>query len=463
MAGASLLAVVVPAAAQTRRPTGQTLLKQQRMIDEQLARQRARIAPLDDLLDWEWGGWLEYYFFDFNDGVQSQRLYQRPSLSLWTHLDIDHGAHEIFARMRLTYDYFNPGDQYHRRRDWVGPNLDRGWYRIDVGRAFRLAEPSDPLQLRLKIGRQETQFGTGYVLDMPLDAVTLDARFYDLRVRALLGKTIGGYPNIDRSDPVADHSGRNFYGVQVSYQGFEDHEPFAYAIWNDDHTAESPRTPLQDFGYDSQYFALGSRGSIVHNLNYWAEVVYQSGHSFGDGDYRRQDPIDAWGFDVGVEYLWDCPARPRATLEYMFASGDSDRLFSAVGAVGGNRGGTRDHGFAGFGYRDTGLDAAFVPSNLHIWRAGGSLTPLEQVEWLRDLEIGTNWFLYYKHHRRGAISDTTAGQFSGYVGWEMDYFVNWRVASDVSWTLRWGAFFPGDAYQDRSTRNFLLTGLTWSF
>jgi len=45
----------------------------------------------------------------------------------------------------------------------------------------------------------------------------------------------------------------------------------------------------------------------------------------------------------------------------------------------------------------------------------------------------------------------------------MDYFINWRLSSDLSWTIRWGTFFPGAAYSEQDTRHFIFTGLTWSF
>jgi hypothetical protein len=45
----------------------------------------------------------------------------------------------------------------------------------------------------------------------------------------------------------------------------------------------------------------------------------------------------------------------------------------------------------------------------------------------------------------------------------MDYFINWRLASDLSWTFRWGTFFPGSAYSDRDMRHFVFSGVTWSF
>ena len=438
-------------------------LRQQRVIDEQLQQERKELAPLESLLDWQWGGWIEYYVFHFDDGVQSSRIMQRPGLSLWTRVRIDDGAHEFFARLKLRYSYFNPGDEIERQQDWWGPNFNQAWYQIDVGKAFSLTEPGDPLQLRARIGRQTVVFGTGYALDMPLDAVLLDARIHDWRVLGLFGKSIGSFPNIDRSEPVDSHSNRLFYGVQLAYDGWQRHTPFVYAFWNNDRTDERPKEYFQNFSYDSFYLGFGARGELAHNLNYWAEGVFESGHSYGDGAFRTRDYIEAYGWDVGIEKLFDVPTRPRLVAEYMFASGDSNRRYSPTNAAGGNRGDREDTSFVGFGFRDTGISLAPTMSNLHVWRLGGSLAPLEHWEFFRQLEIGTSWFLYHKNRARAAISDPLADNFSGSVGWEMDYYVNWRLASDLSWTLRWGTFFPGSAYNDRDTRHFLFTGLTWSF
>ena len=46
------------------------------------------------------------------------------------------------------------------------------------------------------------------------------------------------------------------------------------------------------------------------------------------------------------------------------------------------------------------------------------------------------------------VSDPTADEQSGYLGWEVDVFTNWRVTSDLAVTVRYGAFFPGDAFSD---------------
>jgi hypothetical protein len=436
----------------------------QRTSDDQLDQDRGELAPLTTFMNWQWGGWLEYYVFSFDDGIQNQRVLQRPALALWTRMQFDDGAHEIFARMRLNYDYFNPGDEYGRQQDWIGPNLDRGWYRLDVMRALRLRNEGSPVDLALKLGRQEVRFGTGYTLDLPMDAIQLEARVHDLRILGLLGKTISSNDNlIDHSAPVAGHMRRELYGVQLKYDGFDRHEPFVYALWNNDRTPEWPEEFYQNYAYDTRYFGFGSRGELVHGLAYWLEAVFESGHSYGDGQIFRRDRVEAWGIDAGVEKRWDHATRPRVGLEYMFGSGDAGRKLSPSSAAGGNRGDRIDTSFAGFGYRDTGIATNFQNSNLHLWRAAASFVPAPETELLKNLELGTNWFLFHKHHRAAAISDATADTFSGYVGWEMDYFANWRLSSELSWTLRWGTFFPGDAFSDRGSRHFLFTGLTWSF
>ena len=454
-----------PARAQpaSDQPSEDRFLQQQRLADEQLHKQRQELAPLESLLDLQWGGWLDYYMFHFGDGVQKSRFVNRPGLALWGRARIDDGAHEVFARMKLRYTHFREGDQLDRQEDWVGPELDQGWYQIDVGRAFRLNKPSDPVQLNVRIGRQPVQFGTGYALDLPLDAVLLDGKLWDFRVTGLFGKSLLNYPNIDRSEPVYIHMDRLFYGVQVAYERFQKHVPFVYALWNNDRTDERPSMWAQNYSYDSFYLGFGSRGEVAHNLNYWAEMVFESGHDYGDKSFLARDYIRAMGWDVGLEKLFDLPMRPRLVGEYMFASGDGDRLYSPTNAAGGNRSGTSDTSFVGFGFRNTCIAAAPTLSNMHVWRAGASLSPLEKFELFRDLEIGTDWFLYHKNRSRAAISDPTADMFEGHVGWEMDYLVNWRLASDLSWTLRWGSFFPGSAFSDQGTRCFLFTGLTWSF
>ncbi len=459
----AMVASLIGAAPLSAQTTPDSFFQQQRVIDERLAQQRFDAAPLNSILDWQWGGWLEYYIFDFDDGAQEQRTIQRPAGVTWTRLTLDNGAHEIFARMRLRYTYFDPGDEIDRQEDWDGPRFEQVWYRINIGRAFRLTAPSDPFQASAKIGRQPVVFGTGYALDLPMDAVTWELKADKLRMTGLAARTIPSLPNIDPSPAVDTHSDRRFLGVQLNYDGFQRHQPFVYAFWNDDATDERPQDYTQGYGYDTFYFGAGSRGEIAPNLAYWGEAVLETGQGYNDGDFLRRNDVEAFAANAGVEKRWLVRLRPRVAAEYMFASGDNDRLVNATGALGGNRRDHEDNAFVGFGFRDTGLATGFALSNLHIIKSGASFTPFEEIDALRDMELGTNWFLYYKNQSRGALSDATADNFSGYVGWEMDYFINWRLSSDLAWTFRWGSFFPGSAYSDRDYRHFVFTGITWSF
>ena len=147
----------------------------------------------------------------------------------------------------------------------------------------------------------------------------------------------------------------------------------------------------------------------------------------------------------------------------MFASGDANRLGSPTNAEGGNRNDHVDRSFSSFGFRDTGISFSPRLSNIHVWRLGGSFRPLPEIEAAKELELGTDYYLYYKNKRVAAISDSLADETSGYAGWEMDYYANYRIFSDLSWTVRFGTFFPGSAFSDQTTRTFLLTGITWSF
>ena len=128
----------------------------------------------------------------------------------------------------------------------------------------------------------------------------------------------------------------------------------------------------------------------------------------------------------------------------------------------GNAGGTSDNAFNAFGFRDTGL--AFAPriSNLHVYTLGASLYPLEQHKLFEKLEVGSKVFFYHKSSS-GPVSDTTITSDSRWLGWEWDVFCNWRLTSDLSWTIRYGAFMPGGAFEDNSCRQFLMTGINLSF
>lgn len=445
--------------------TSDAFLQQQRAIEERNRQLYDRTLPVSQKFQLDWGGWFDWFTFLYDDGVNSSRTQRSYDLRLWAGLTADRGIHTGYARMRLGWVDWNHGDDYNGNEDdVVGPNLERGWYEVDIAKALKTyGSVNLPMTLKAKVGRDFVQAGTGYAISLPLDHVQVLSEFLNFETRFVAGKTPASTLNIDRSFPVSDQSGRNFWIIEERYRGLQNHEPFFYYAINSDHTREEPLDLLQNYDYDSHYIGWGSTGNFTRSLRYSTEWVLERGHDYGDRRFLHRDQIKAWAFDQEIEYLFQHRTKPRASLEYMFASGDADRLDSPTNAEGGNRRDHLDKSFIGFGFRDTGLSFAPRLSNVHVWRAGGSFQPLAETRVGDGLELGTNYFLYYKHKADAAVSDPLADEQSGYLGWEMDYFANYRMTSDLSLTVRFGTFFPGAAFSDETTRTFLLTGITWSF
>ncbi len=453
-----------------------TFLNQQRNIQEEIRQKLDEELTTDMRTAFDFGGSYSFYLFLYDDGANSSRTLRRHDGRLWVRGSLDQGTHEAYARARLSFVDFNTGDGIGEEfslgdgfkfndDDWEGPNLERGFYQFSLRKAMKAyGKQNVPYDFRVKAGRQYVELGTGYAMSMPLDAILITGEAANFEVTGLISQTIRSTNDIDLTRPGADESYRSFFGVQVKYLGLMQHKPFFYAFWNEDQMGEEPIDLLQNYDYDSYYLGFGSTGAIISNdVGYSAEFVFEGGQSYGNERFMHTDEIDAWAFDLMVEYLMPVPSKPRFMAEYMFASGDGDRLGSPTDAIGGNRNDHHDTSFVAFGFRDTSL--AFAPSlsNIHIWRTGASFFPFHKYELFDELEVGTDWFLFWKHHKVAAVSDPLADMPDGYLGWEMDYFLNWRITSDLSWTTRYGAFFPGSAFSDQTCRYFFLTGLTWSF
>jgi hypothetical protein len=439
-----------------------SFINQQRRVEEEVRRRFEREDLLARTVTFDFGGWYSPYLFLFDDGVNSSRTLRRHDLRVWARLGIDQGAHEVYVRTRLSLIDFNSGDSFDGNEDDVeGPNLERGYYRVQLNRALDLAA-SFPLDMWAGVGRDLVQLGTGLALASPLDHVALRLESGNLVLSLFAGKSVGSNDDFDLSRTAA-RTHRDFAGAELRYRGFERHEPFAYAFRQWDSNDEQRRTRGQRFDYDSWYAGLGSTGELVKGLRYLVEGVYEGGRAYGDGQWRRRNAIHSWAMQSELEYLFDDPRRTRASLKYLFAGGDADRRFSPTNSISGNRGDGEDSSFIGFGWQDTGLSFAPRYANLHMWRIGASLYPWPDHASLRKVQLGADGYLFHKHHRGAAVSDPSANRSSGYLGWEVDGYANWEIRNDLFWTARFGVFFPGSAFDDRTARSFLLVGMTWSF
>jgi len=421
-------------------------------------------VPVEQEVLFDWGGWFRFTLAMMDDHLRmgqnvTLRYYElRP----WMNLDIG-GIHQFYVRAKFAIVDYNEGDSFDMNDDdVVGPNLDQGFYRLDVTKAAKAYLDCElPLDVSVKVGRQFNEFGQGIVYSELTDGVNLVLDANDWKLDALVSRNIESEDNIDSSVPDPDHSRREFGAFQFTLKSLDKHEPYVFAVFQHDASSERPEDPWQDYDYDSRHIGFGSTGEVVTNLRYYCEGIYEAGRSYASWSTEREH-INAYAFDVGMDYYWDIQTHPRFSVEWAYGSGDPYR-WSATNTIGGNMPGTSDRGFLHFGYLNTGYVLAAKLANLQLVRLGGSIRPLEGFEPFDKMELGSNFFFYWKDEKAAGISDMAAFMPDHDIGNELDVYTQWQVASDVALAVKYGVFFPGDAYFDNDERHLFLTSLTISF
>jgi len=451
--------------------------QRERLLAEPFRLMMDQEVPTEKRALLDWGGWFRSSYWGLDEKVDRDfdgrkdvfRGLREQELRLWGFFNIDQ-VHNFYGRMKLDYlDWNNSSSYNNNESDWQGPNLDRGWYDFRLSRyraAYGIAQTDYDLGLR--VGRQYVEFGTGLALSVPLDAILLTGYYRDWQLTALGALSIPSSYNIDRSFSGNSKESRCYWGIELRYRGWIDHQPFVYYFEQADKDAGSVRTFVnnqQSFGYDSRYVGLGSTGRFFHkDLLYICEVVGEFGKSYAWPGVDERQNIHAWAFDTELRYLLRDARLTQFELEYLLASGDSDRTSSPTNTIGGNKPHSVDHSFVGWGFRDTGLTMAPRPSNLGMIRLGASTFPMNNLKQFQGFKVGTNLYLFHKQQGEGAVSDNLSSDHpSSYLGSEMDLYADWRLTSDLSWMVRYGLFLPGDAFSQGSARHLLYTGVTLSF
>jgi len=441
----------------------QEVFQRQQFFDRQIWSRLEQQMPAEQKALVEWGGFYipSYTFYDDIDGGHAHLT--RQDTRLWTQIQLD-SVHRIFARMRLDYQDYAAGDaQGFNQHDLIGPNLEIGYYELDLTAAARKYWDAEwPVRITGRGGRQYIEVGRGIALGMILDAGLFEIETADWMFTGFAGRKVESEDNIDLSAPGYSRSRRTFYGGEFAWTGLDSHEPYTFFVIQRDWSEEKPRVAGQDWRYDSEYYGVGSRGSLAPRVRYELENVWQFGESYAHLQTNDPEPIRAYAFDAQVDWYPDHRLKPVLTGEYAYASGDGDRQ-RATTAFLGNTAGSEDDAFQGFGYVNSGLALGARFTNLQFVRVGGQVTPYEKKADAGRVDVGMDYYWLFKADADGPISDFRANDTSGDVGQEVDIFMEWRIFSDLSWTIRYGRFFPGQAYGDRQPRDFLYTGLNISF
>jgi hypothetical protein len=477
----ALGAVAGPAAAQrTDADLVRRIQRQTQQLDATYRLAIPKDQPISERLVLDVGGSVRFGIYGIDNNTSNTRILRQTDGIFFVRADLD-GAHRFFGRARFLYDDFNSGDSFDGRGDDLAePIVDRYWYQFDL-RGQRLAQTGERIDANLgvKAGRQYVQWGAGLTLSNVMYAGLLDFELGDFVLTGLGGITPGSStidwdgtrPNFDRNTE------RAYFGGRLGFIGNPHFRPYGYALIQRDENDDDFFVfdsgfflyPTK-FNYDSEYYALGIDGEIGPQITYRAEVVHQRGEAYSSSldsvtglpTGQAKEDIEAWAALVGGTYLFRDPADSRFDVEFIAGSGDDDRLDSSD-TFGGNRTGTTDRAFNGLGYVNTGLALAPEVSNLLSLRLTLSTAPKRpggRSEWLR---YGVSGFLFAKVDKDAPINVRT--QANTFVGGEIDFYVDWRITSDISASLRYGVFLPGDAMPDGEddARHFIYGGVTYAF
>lgn len=438
------------------------LVAEEREREEALEAERLRLQPFA----LEFGGWyrFSYFWFEYPGGGRlpdNDRNLRNHDLRFWFSANLE-DIHYIYTRFRLGFIDFSSGDSFDGNDDDIeGINLDMAFYRLNLTQALQqYCDLSLPLTMQVQAGRQYFNVGTGLVYSQIHDGVQVlfGAPYWKLNL--FLADSVRSQDDVDRSIPDPDDSRRFFSGAEFTWTALDQHEPYVFWVLQRSHHVDED--PWQDYDYDSDYFGFGSHGQLVlPGLRYYTEFVWEWGISSPDGVPCGHEQIDGFAFDVGLDYYFDVRTHPRLGFEFALGTGDNDRL-SPTNTVSGNQPGTDDENFIPFGYINTGYALAPRLSNLAFLRLGGSLRPFEGHKCLERLEVGSNFFWFWKDQAQAGISDFRADLPDDDIGTELDIFLHWQLLSDLALRMRFGTFYPGDAYSHDGDRSFFTTSITYS-
>lgn len=415
--------------------------------------------------------------FVIDDAFSESHTLRQYEASVFLRADFD-GAHRFFGRLRFQYDDWNSGDSFDGDGDdFNDPVVDRAFYEFDYRGLMEAQGQSSPdFNLNLRVGRHYYQWNSGLALSAPLDAANLELEFGDLTLTGLAGRTsTRDVIDFDGSRPTFDSRvARWFFGGQLDWRVNANHTPFVYLLVQEDDNsnnfADIGGFFPTEFDYNSRYIGVGSRGALGPSWSYSVEGIYQFGDTLsssitpdGASIPQTRDDISAFAAIASLTYLFRDDRDTRLDFDLIAGTGDDDRL-DASSTFGGNAPNTKDNAFNSLGFVNTGLALAPTVTNLATLRAGASTSLLVNRTTRRgDLRAGVDLFVFNKIDEDAPISVATTD--SHYVGFELDFFVDWRIFSDLFATVRYGAFFPGSAIpsdQDQR-RDFVYIGVTYAF
>ncbi len=439
----SLLLLLLMQARLFARPEGR---RQEEENRKSLQETEMKILQSERRVAFDSGGWVNYRYDDYNEddndsSVEDSYDYTNSlDVRFWfkavlnAPFDSDYeNKHSLYVRIKDLYINRRSEDTA-EGYDHDGPHLDYAFLTMD----FR--------PLWVVAGRYYFSLGEGITYSNVHDGAEFFLFSENWGVKAFLSYTQPNEYNIDTSIPGYEkNSDRIFFGTELAYKFGTDQQIYSYLLIQRDNSNEQPEDLSRDYSYNSEYAGLGAKGKMFNDLNYRAELIYETGTSCIFSTNEKSD-ISAWAGDFELLYNWQVKTHPSFYAEYAFASGDKDRV-SVTDTQNGNLSG-KDNNFLYFGYIDTGYALAPLLSNLHFFKVGLSFNPLENISLFKRSEFSLDYLRFYKDKKSGGIYDLDSTQSYYEIGDEIDVTFNWQIFSDLNVTLQYGHFMPGKAYAE---------------
>jgi hypothetical protein len=473
--------LLVGSAASAQNDAGRDLARQDRLqqllqyeMDTRYAANPEIPAGQRALIDV--GGYFSPQFFSVDDANQNNHGLREYDLVAYLRANFD-GVNEVFMRGRAQYNDYNAGDSFDGFGSrLINPDFDRIYYKFDLKNDLAAYHGSRINgDVVFEGGRDLVYWGNGLVIGKVIDGVMPTFSLGNVSLAAIAGVTPTRTVDFEPDRPAFDHNTRRgFYGGLLSVTLGEQH-PYVYGLVQQDYNNknESLIGPIDTkYDYNSNYIGIGSTGALSDHWRYGLEMVYESGKSISDSStvsgfvlspvMQTRDRIAAYAMDAKVDYVPQDYHNSRVSLEFIAASGDSDRGLTDT-TFNGNAPNTADRAFNGFGILNTGLGFGAAPSNLLALRVGPSTFPFPDNSRLRRFQIGTDLQFFGKTNPDAPIDEATKPG-AQYLGWEPDIYINWEISSDITFALRYGVFLPNPgAFNNDSARQFLYAGATFAF
>ena len=444
---------------------------QRKLIEEEYIKELMvgeEVEPLKEKYKLDYGGWVSSIYRLYrevdNDAADKDSISSiwTQDLRLWGKLTFLNNNY-LYVRLRNAYSLKVNESSYTgvaAGGDNEGPEIDMGYFSLSLNK------------LRVNIGRQYLTIGRGLAYSAVHDGILFRKYSSPWLLKGFFSHSLRHEDNIDYSIPGydKDSNDRYFLGLEAGYLGIPANALYAFYLMQKDRSKEHPEDVDQTYRYNSHYFGLGLTGKR-DNLSYWSEVIKEAGSSYTDAAYGlyplSKKTIDAWAAIVGVRYESDMAAKPATEIEFAYGSGDKDRdnVTNTMASIAGGNLYEKDTNFLYFGSYYGGYALSPRLSNLFIYKIGQSLQPFYFYKPLKDVTVGGKYFVYIKDKKKAGISDTDATLSNNFVGTELNLYLYWKMTENLYFSLRYGIFYPGDAYADNSNSNtkYLYSRLTLTF